>query len=383
VTTFAIVIPNLNQSHFLPTALESLRFQSVPFSLALMDGGSTDNFGAVTDRYSDIIAFIRSAPDGGQAAAIREGTNKIPGDIVSWLNADDYYFPNALDKVASCFENDPDLDVVYGNAVHVNPQGFFLSYFPPVQEFDAGEITKNCFICQPACFVRRSAYERVGGVDPELLYTMDWDLWCRLSASGAKFHYLPEMLAAVRYYHGTKTLSGDKKRYREIYRIEKIYGNRLLRISALGGLYYSLTFKKKRTFAEHLFFILFDVLTKLKKTYHRIFDPNDPSNLLLYGFHRWQPIIEGSCTIQIPWYDKRNWRRLRLKVEPAAEKFEIVINGNRCNHIYFDNGYLVSDVPELRSPLREVEISHSRNHRWKLMEFTCDLNDLSESPAAI
>jgi glycosyltransferase involved in cell wall biosynthesis len=382
MTTFAIVIPNLNQSHFLPTALESLRFQSAKFSLALMDGGSTDDFQRAADLYSDIITFLRSAPDGGQAAAIQEGTAQIAGDIVSWLNADDYYFPNALEKVASCFENDPELDVVYGNAVHVNPEGFFLSYFPPVQEFDPGEITKNCFICQPACFVRRSAYERVGGINPGLQYTMDWDLWCRLSASGAKFHYLPEMLAAVRYYHGTKTLSGDKRRYREIYRIEKTHGKRLLRISALGGWYYSLTFKKNRTYAEHLFFILFDLMTKLKKAYHRVLEPSDPSNLLLYGFHRWQPIVEGKCIIQIPWYDKREWHRLRLKVEPPAEQYEIIINGHHCDHIFFDNGYLISAVPELQSPYRKVGISHCQNHRWKLAEFICDLNDLSESPAA-
>ena len=118
--TFAIVIPNFNQSHFLPFALESLRYQSAPFKLAVMDGGSTDDFSEVVRQYTDIITFLRSASDEGQAAAIREGKDKVPGDIVAWLNADDYYFPGALDKVASCFEKDPELDVIYGNAVHVS-----------------------------------------------------------------------------------------------------------------------------------------------------------------------------------------------------------------------------------------------------------------------
>jgi glycosyltransferase involved in cell wall biosynthesis len=49
--TFAIVIPNFNQSHFLPFALESLRYQSAPFNLAIMDGGSTDNFNEVISKY--------------------------------------------------------------------------------------------------------------------------------------------------------------------------------------------------------------------------------------------------------------------------------------------------------------------------------------------
>ena len=340
-----------------------------------MDGGSTDNFSAIAAKYSEMISYMRSAPDGGQAAAIAEGKSKIPGEVVCWLNADDYYFPQTLDKVASCFEKDPELDVLYGDAIHVNPEGFFLSYFPPAREFDAKEITKNCFICQPACFVRRSAYEKIGGINPQLQYTMDWDLWCRLSANGAKFRYLPEVLAAVRYYHETKTLSGGKRRYREIYRIEKNYGRRLLRISFLGGLYYSLTFKKDKSFAELIFSIFFETLTKLKNTYNRIFNSEHPSNMLLYGFHRWQPIVEGSCTIQVPWYDSRKWRRLRLKVEPPIEGYEITINGNRCNHVYIEQGYLVSEMPELQGPYRRIQINNPTNKRWKLLEFTCDLQN--------
>ena len=375
MVSIAIVIPNFNQSHFLSSALESLKFQSANFNLAVMDGGSTDNFKTIVAKYAEMISYMRSAPDGGQAAAIAEGKSKIPGDVVCWLNADDYYFPQALDKVASCFEKDPELDVLYGDAIHVNPEGFFLSYFPPAREFDAKEITKNCFICQPACFVRRSTYEKIGGINPRLQFTMDWDLWCRLSAIGAKFQYLPEVLAAVRYYPETKTLSGGKRRYREIYRIEKKYGSRLLRISFLGGLYYSLTFKKEKRLAERIFCLLFFMLTQLKNAYTRNFNSNHPSNMLLYGFHRWQPIVEGSCTIQIPWYDRRKWRRLRLKVEPASEEYEITMNGTRCNNVHIDKGYLVSEIPELQGPYRQVQIKNRTNLPWKLLEFSCDLQN--------
>jgi glycosyltransferase involved in cell wall biosynthesis len=133
---FAIVIPNLNQSRFLPGALESLKHQSVKMDLALMDGGSTDGFDAVADRYRDIITYLRSGPDGGQARAIAAGAEKVSGDFFSWLNADDYYFPEALDKVSAVFETHPEIDVVYGDAVHVKPDGAFMSYFPAIEEFN-------------------------------------------------------------------------------------------------------------------------------------------------------------------------------------------------------------------------------------------------------
>ncbi|MBN1546371.1 MAG: glycosyltransferase, partial [Syntrophaceae bacterium] len=247
MTTFAIVIPNFNQSHFLPFALKSLRYQAVPFNLAVMDGGSTDKFQEAVEPYSDIINFLRSAPDAGQAAAIKEGMETIPGDVVAWLNADDYYFPGVLDKVAAFFDRHPEVDVVYGDAVHVTEEGFFLSYFPAIQEFHAQELTRSCFICQPACFVRRSAYHKAGGLDTALHYTMDWDLWCRLSQSGAKFHYLHTPLAAVRYYPGTKTLSGDRQRYLEIWRIERTYGKRLVPLSWIGFYLFDLSFKENKT----------------------------------------------------------------------------------------------------------------------------------------
>ena len=121
--SFAIVVPNLNQTHFLPDALEGLRYQTSPFELAMTDGGSTDGFDEVVEEYADMITYLRSGPDKGQAFAIREGKNTISWDIVAWLNADDYYFPETFEKVVYRFGNDPKLDVVYGDAIHVSPEG--------------------------------------------------------------------------------------------------------------------------------------------------------------------------------------------------------------------------------------------------------------------
>ena len=371
--TFAIVIPNLNQSHFLTSALESLRYQSAHLELSIMDAGSNDNFENVIEPYSDIITFLRSQPDEGQAAAIKDGKDSVSGDIVAWLNADDYYFPGALDRVAACFEKDPELDVVYGDAIHVTPEGFFLSYFSSIQEFSAKDLTKTCFICQPACFVRRSAYERVGKIDAELHYTMDWDLWCRLSLAGAKFKYIHEVLAAVRYYPETKTLSGAKRRYREIYRIERKYGNRILPLSCLGSYYYGLTFKEKQTIPEQMSFHFLSILRCFKKRIYKIRDSKNGSCETNYGFHRWEPVVEGRGTIHLLWYNKRKWSKLYLEVHPANNKYRIKINGEPCNYVSSEEGCLVAEVPALSGPYRKISIECLEKDRWKLLGFWCDL----------
>jgi glycosyltransferase involved in cell wall biosynthesis len=371
--SFAVVMPNLNQSQFLGTALESLRFQSVPFELAVMDGGSTDNFHKVVERYSDIITFVRSERDEGQAAAIKEGKDTISGDIVAWLNADDYYFPAALEQVAAFFERDPELDVVYGDAVHVSPDGYFLSYFYGIQEFDEIDLTHSCFICQPACFVRRSAYESVGGIDPTLQYTMDWDLWCRLSSGGAKFMYIHELLAAVRYYPGTKTLSSDWLRYKEIWRIERKYGHRSLPLSWAGFYFYDLTFKTKKTMTEMACFFILGLLRRAKKSIYKTRYLTRGTRQTIYGFQRWDNVVKGDCTICLPWYDKRQWSKLHLRVKPPHNRYRIQIDGEQCLYRGSERGLLVAEVPPLKAPYREISIQCPEKTRWRLLGFSCEL----------
>lgn len=370
--SFAIVIPNLNQSHFLPWALESLRIQSRPFHLAMMDGGSTDHFETAIRGYSDIISHLHSGPDGGQAAAIRKGMEAISGDIVGWLNADDYYFPDALEMVASAFERDPGVDVVYGNAVNVTSEGFFLSYFPAIQEFDAKDLMRSCFICQPACFVRRSAYERVGGIDPGLRYTMDWDLWCRLNRAGARFQYLHELLAAVRYYPGTKTLSRDLIRYEEIWRIERIYGGRWLPWGWPGFYRFDLACKKNRTWSETL---SLDILNQARSFKRRLLTQGAQHGgcRSLYGFRPWEMVVEQQCDIHIPWYGSRDWGRFHLQVEPGDRDYRVTIEDAFDQVLSAREGMLSADLPRLRGPHRKITVSCPGRQFWRLVAFSCDL----------
>jgi len=317
---------------------------------------------------------LQSKPDEGQAAAIREGFAEISGDVVAWLNADDYYFPNVLERVASCFEENPQLDVIYGDAVHVTPEGFFLSYFPAIQEFNLQDLMRSCFICQPACFVRRSAYEAAGGVDPALHYTMDWDLWCRLAINGARFFYLHDVLSAVRYYPGTKTLSGNKLRYMEIWRIEKRYGHRLLPFTWPGFYFYDLCFKKGKTPLERITFSTLRLLRQLKKRVFKMRYLRNGSNTIIYGFRRMEPFVEQRCVIHLPWYDKRQWRRLCLDVEPDGKTYNIQINDTDTFSVSAKGGHVLLDVSYMNQPSRKIMINCPGRHQWKLLRFWCELD---------
>jgi GT2 family glycosyltransferase len=215
---FCISVPIKTNTEFLATALGSLRTQTAPLAVALLDASGDPAVAGIADRSGLDYAWRRHGPDAGQAAAIGEGWRRAPGEIVGWLNADDMLLPGALDAAAAIFAAEPETDLVFGHAVMLDAAGAFTGYFPSISADPENLRTSNT-ICQPACFVRRSAVARVGGLDTGLHYAMDWDLWLRLLDSGARFRFVDVPLAAVRCHPATKTRSGGDARRREVERL--------------------------------------------------------------------------------------------------------------------------------------------------------------------
>jgi glycosyltransferase involved in cell wall biosynthesis len=218
--SFTIVTPSFNQGRFIEDTILSTLVQrdaGVGVQYVVCDGGSTDQTAEVIQKHRDRIDHVVCEKDRGQSDAINKGFARATGDIINWLNSDDYLFPGALRRVAEVFADDPTLDVVYGDCVYTTEDGSFLRYFTEVRPFDRDVLlNRSNFIMQPACFYRREAASRIGFVREQLKYTMDWDLWCRLAKAGCRFRYLPELLAANREHGVTKTLSGGGERQREI-----------------------------------------------------------------------------------------------------------------------------------------------------------------------
>ena len=218
-----MVTPSLNQAKFITEAIESVLSQDYPHvEYIVVDGGSTDGTQEILRRYGDRLRWV-SRSDRGQADAVNRGVALAHGEIIGWLNSDDAYVPKALAKVARVFASSSDVAVVYGEADHVREDG--LLYGPyPTMPFDPSRLAETCFICQPAAFVRRKYLHEVGGVDANLHYCMDYDLWIRM-ARRYRFTYLPEVLARSRLHKDAKTLASRRKALREtIGTIRRHYG---------------------------------------------------------------------------------------------------------------------------------------------------------------
>lgn len=212
---FAISVPIGAWHDFLPWALDSLLCQSPDLSIAFLDASGDPRVKALADKHQDRLAYRRHGPDGGQSDAILEGWANVDGDWLGWLNADDMLMPGALEKVVAHLTANPELDAVYGHSVILNDDGAMTGYHfnvePPSERlFHAG------IISQPSCFFSRAAYERAGGLNRDLHYVMDWDLWIRMYKSGTRFGFLDDILSMVIWADDTKTASMNELRRTEL-----------------------------------------------------------------------------------------------------------------------------------------------------------------------
>jgi GT2 family glycosyltransferase len=205
----AIAVPSLNQGAFLGAALDSLCHAKVPVVRAVLDAGSTDASRSVIEARASELSFWRSAPDGGQAAAVNEGVAglvKRHGDrveAVGWLNADDFFLDGGLDRLWQALRDHPEWVAVSARGALATLDGT-LDGEIPTERFSRDGFAHACTICQPATLIRRAAWEQVAGLDASMEMCFDYDLWWRLARLGDIGH-LDAIVAASRDHGETKT----------------------------------------------------------------------------------------------------------------------------------------------------------------------------------
>ena len=218
----SVVTPSLNQGRFLEECITSVIKQDYPdFEYIIIDGGSTDNSLDIIAEYKQYLAYSVSEPDNGQSSAISKGFKKAKGELVAWLNSDDYYLPGAFRKVAEAYGRDPEASFYFGNGLRVDSKGMKKSRF-----FESETVNFNrdallyClnYILQPATFINSSYLKKINFLDEDLHYGMDTDLWLRLSKEKMPA-FVPETLSVSREYGNTKTSTGSFQRIEELRQI--------------------------------------------------------------------------------------------------------------------------------------------------------------------
>jgi len=201
----SIVTPTYNAGRFLKESIESVLDQDYPnIEYLVVDSHSTDDTESILNRYSGRLRIIRTLRQ-GPASAIHTGLSQAQGSIIAWLNADDKYAPQAVRSAVEAFLEQPDADVVYGDADWIDAGGGLIRRYPTIP-FDPRVLERDCFISQPASFLRASAY-RDCTLDESLPVSFDYDLWIRLARLRRGFQYIPRKLASSRMHRECLTLA--------------------------------------------------------------------------------------------------------------------------------------------------------------------------------
>jgi len=199
-----IVTPSYNMAYYLRNTIESVFAQDYPrIEYIVVDGGSIDNTPEILNGYAGRLRSI-TGQDKGPSDAAHKGFQQASGEIFAWLNADDVYLPGAVRTAVEYLLAHPEVDVVYGEGYWIDESGAVIRRYPTLP-FDPKMLERDCFICQPAAFIRASAYRRCG-LDPDVNQSFDYDLWIRMAKQNIRFAAIPEYLAGSRMHQGAKTI---------------------------------------------------------------------------------------------------------------------------------------------------------------------------------
>lgn len=207
---FSIITASFNQAPFLPHSLASVQAQTYRnFEHILHDGMSSDGSQDILREYAQGKSNVRLVieKDDGQVQAINRGLCEAAGDVLMWLNTDDFLFdPQVLERVAKAFE-DPSAEVVYGRGWYVDDKRQRVRdvYVKP-RISGPTDLVASIGVFQPALYFRRRVLERIGGLSPAYQLTLDYEYWVRMLQAGVQFRFLDAQLAKATLHEDSKTV---------------------------------------------------------------------------------------------------------------------------------------------------------------------------------
>jgi glycosyltransferase involved in cell wall biosynthesis len=231
----SVVVPSYNQGRFLSECLDSIFRQDYPhLEVVVMDGGSTDDSVDIIRSHASRIKYWQSQRDGGQSPAINAGVQNCTGDLVTWLNSDDFYWDDALWVIGRAWMQHPGRGLYIGNGLrYEQASGRYQPFLARhVCLHRRGLLEGPDYILQPSTFFLRDAWHAVGGLKNELRFCMDWDIFLRLTPN-YPIVAVNEFVGVSREYEDTKTRSGGVDRVSEIIRMIQSHSGKELTTGTL------------------------------------------------------------------------------------------------------------------------------------------------------
>jgi glycosyltransferase involved in cell wall biosynthesis len=252
----SIVTPSYNQAAYLERTIRSVLDQGYPdLEYMIVDGGSTDGSTDVIRRYEDRLAWWASEPDNGQTDAINKGISRATGEIVAYINSDDYYLPGAFDRAMEVLES-TGAGYVCASVLDIGDRGLTErgAWWPEPPEFYEGSPRgrnwwvrghpargAHFYLPQSSVFWRREMFERHGLFREDMHYVFDGEFMTRLAFAGEKLVLVPGEAWSARGVHDEQKSFDSEPFAREIARLPGMYRSQLtprerIQLRLVGGM---------------------------------------------------------------------------------------------------------------------------------------------------
>ena len=218
ISEISVITPSYNQAKFLPDCINAIKNQSFPaIEHLIYDPGSNDGSVEIAKKVKGVTLI--NEKDDGQADAIAKGMLRAKGEIIAWLNSDDFYVNNDVFKtIIERFNETDEPDMIYCTGYYLNEKDEKIkdAYINKNPNSLHWKLQEEVGILQPAMFFKKSLIEKIGPVNKLLHFCMDYEFWIRAVKSGAKIVYLDSCTTIARYYQDNKTMGQRGKSLKEI-----------------------------------------------------------------------------------------------------------------------------------------------------------------------
>lgn len=246
----SIVTPSFNQAQYLEETIRSVLLQNYPnLEYIIIDGGSTDGSVEIIKKYEPWLTYWVSEPDRGQSHAINKGFERSTGEIMAWINSDDYYTSGAFKRICEIFIIHT-TQWVAGRTYLILSNGE-LKDGRGEPKHDIRDWYFRCLYNQQGIFWRRYLWKKAEGIDETLQFSFDYDLWMRFVKFQPFPFWINEHLAYFRLQSQSKTNKDQDKFIEEDKRILRKYRYQGLKI--FDHLYIWKN-KRDRRFRSYLYF---------------------------------------------------------------------------------------------------------------------------------
>jgi glycosyltransferase involved in cell wall biosynthesis len=223
----SVVVPSFNQAPYLRQCLDSIFAQNYPnLEVILMDGGSTDGSAAILAEYRGRFHHFQSGPDGGQVPSLNKGLFEIAtGEILTWLNTDDYWAPGVLHEVAQAISPREGRWLVAGRSRWVIEPGAHQHdhpFFGSRTHRQVVQFWKHGTLPQCSVFFHRAIMQKAGPLDASEKLGFDFLFWLRLTAvPGVQVFFVDRVWSYYRLQERAKTVSAHYQSHLDLERLSR------------------------------------------------------------------------------------------------------------------------------------------------------------------